>query len=118
MSGQLQWPLLVKRAKRVIWGCSLQNKMRNTSLIGDGDSKSSPLYWPSTPMIPYSEGGGVCHPCGKRSQLCTLQNLRAIEKKRGVTLGERAFGILTQEKIGCLQSYYTKPLRLFNSFHC
>ena len=36
---------------------------------------------------------------------------RSDERKRGVTLGGRGEGQLTQEKIGKLQAYYTKAVR-------
>ncbi|XP_076458821.1 uncharacterized protein LOC143292431 [Babylonia areolata] len=94
-----------------IWTRSVEkHKFRYTTMLSDGDCKT---YNELVALNPYdteiSKEECINH-VSKRLGTA-LRNLVSDNSKRGVTLGGRGYGKLTQMNISKLQAYYTKAIR-------
>ncbi|XP_005096828.1 uncharacterized protein LOC101848197 isoform X2 [Aplysia californica] len=89
-------------AAAVMWGRSEQYGLRYTTMISDGDSKTYNELTKNPPYDGIAVTKGECVNHVSKRIGTQLRNVVADERKRGVTLGGRASGALTQEKIAKL----------------
>ena len=100
-------------AGKILWLRSVkQNRLRYTVMVSDGDSK---LYDQLRLLQPYGKDHRVfkeecINHVGKRLGTA-LRNLTSDCSKRGITLGGKGYGRLTQMAIGKLQVYFTRAIR-------
>lgn len=101
------------KAAEVLWSRSIEKyKIRYTTMVSDGDSKSYNRLLELQPYGPQFqvEKEDCLNHVGKRMG-SALRNLVADASKRGTTLGGRGHGRLTGETIRKLQIYYTRAIR-------
>ena len=97
-------------AARVLWRRSEErHNLRYTILLSDGDAKTFNVL---CELKPYGEGVVLekeeCVNHVSKRLGTALRNAVADCKKRGVTLGGRGHGMLTQNTIRKLTIYYTR----------
>eukprot|EP00745_Piridium_sociabile_P007986 TRINITY_DN15350_c0_g1_i2.p1 TRINITY_DN15350_c0_g1~~TRINITY_DN15350_c0_g1_i2.p1 ORF type:complete len:326 (+),score=78.28 TRINITY_DN15350_c0_g1_i2:211-1188(+) len=100
-------------AARVLWRRSVQrHKLRYTLLLSDGDAKT---FTELNNIKPYGEGVIIekeeCINHVSKRLGSALRNLVADCRKRGITLGGRGRGQLTQNTIRKLTIYYNRAVR-------
>ncbi|KAK7105146.1 uncharacterized protein [Littorina saxatilis] len=100
-------------AARVIWRRSVNtNKLRYTTLLSDGDSKT---FTELNDIKPYGEDIHIdkeeCVNHVSKRLGTALRNMVTDCRKRGVTLGGRGRGQLTGNAIRKLQIYYNRAIR-------
>lgn len=100
------------KAASVLWGRSVErHKLRYTTLLSDGDAKT---FKELTELKPYGDTELVKEDCINHvsKRLATaLRNVVTDCKKRGVTLGGRGCGMLTQNTIRKLTIYFSRAIR-------
>ena len=95
---------------KVLWLRSTAEKLRYTTILSDGDCKTyNKLCKPYGPDCPIVKEECLNH-VSKRLGTA-LRSLVSDCSKRGITLGGRGVGRLTQTAITKLQGYYTKAVR-------
>ena len=104
-------------AARVLWRRSVQrHKLRYTTLLSDGDAKT---FAELTKIKPYGEDIEIdkeeCINHVSKRLGSALRNIVTDCRKRGVTLGGRGKGQLTQNAIRKMTIYYNRAIRGSNS---
>ncbi|XP_059169950.1 uncharacterized protein LOC131951628 isoform X2 [Physella acuta] len=101
--------LMEVEAAKTMWQRSLDNGLRYTTFVSDGDCKTyNELMILSPYDVPIQKEECTNH-VSKRLGTA-LRNLVAHESKSGRTLGRRKTGSLTQVKMNLLQKYYKKAV--------
>lgn len=100
-------------AARVLWLRSVaQHKLRYTIILSDGDSKTFQML---SDLKPYGEEVTIdkeeCINHVSKRLGSALRNVVADSRKRGITLGGRGRGQLTQNAIRKLTIYYNRAIR-------
>ncbi|KAK7467979.1 hypothetical protein BaRGS_00036785 [Batillaria attramentaria] len=100
-------------AARVFWLRSVaRHKLRYTVLLSDGDAKT---FQQLTSIKPYGDEVTIekeeCINHVSKRLGTALRNLVADCRKRGITLGGRGRGQLTQNAIRKLTIYYNRAIR-------
>ncbi|KAL8569951.1 hypothetical protein ACOMHN_056383 [Nucella lapillus] len=104
-------------AARVLWRRSVERyKLRYTVLLSDGDAKT---FTELTSIKPYGDKVHIekeeCINHVSKRLGSALRNLVADCRKKGVTLGGRGHGQLTQNAIRKLTIYYNRAIRKSSS---
>ena len=104
-------------AARVLWRRSVQrHKLRYTTLLSDGDAKT---FAELTKIKTYGEDIEIdkeeCVNHVSKRRGSALRNIVTDCRKRGVTLGGRGKGQLTQNAIRKMTIYYNRAIRGSNS---
>ncbi|GFO09344.1 hypothetical protein PoB_003584900 [Plakobranchus ocellatus] len=104
------------RCAKVLWGRSLDHSMRYTEFVSDGDAK---VFQSLCELNPYGDDCAIvkeeCVNHVAKRLGSGLRTLKSTLAKQKITIGGRAVGSLTDDKIGKLQAFYNKAVRSANS---